>query len=237
MSSKLEYFSFLTFSPSTFGPSPSACPRPSTKHLWSCSHRCRVAPHMGRQEKAGICHWQPLFQSFFSFSNTANSSVNAQKHISEPHSRFLWDVPRLTYLCQQTGHPLASPRSGRRWPLWFRGACFMWKNTPQNYKRNSEGCKTFMVLWRHRSPQLRAALQWEATVLPSSGTGTFQGKHHCPKALELWLCGQTPWTFPLSNVTGYARDQQKWSFPACTSKTTRAPRHKAELPLPRVPQQ
>lgn len=40
-----------------------------------------------------------------------------------------------------------------------------------------------------RSPQLRAALPWEATVLPAGGT--FQGKQQCPKALGLRLCGWT----------------------------------------------
>lgn len=40
------------------------------------------------------------------------------------------------------------------------------KKYPLN-RRNSEGCKTSMVLWMHRCPHLRAALPWEATVVPS----------------------------------------------------------------------
>lgn len=67
-----------------------------------------------------------------------------------------------------------------------------------------------------RSPQLRAALPWEATVLPAGGT--FQGKQQCPKALGLRLCGWT--SIPPSNVISCAGAQQKWSFPACTSRTT-----------------
>lgn len=125
------------------------------------------------------------FPVIFSFSNTADSSVNAQKHVSEPHSRLLWDAPRLTYLCQQTGHPLASPRSDSEdHPLCGKVPLKITKATQKDV-RHPWFCGG--TQWGRSQP--RAALPWEATVLPAGGT--FRGKQPCPKALGLWLCGWT----------------------------------------------
>lgn len=71
------------------------------------------------------------------FINIADSSLDAQNHASESHSRFLWVAPSLAGVCQQLGHLLAQLSSGSAVPLRSAPQC----PTPQMPHRGSKEVK------------------------------------------------------------------------------------------------
>lgn len=147
----------------------------------------------GQAGKSGNMPLATTFPVFFFLFQTQLIPVSMHKNLFQSHTVGSCEM--------HPGSPICASRLVIHWQVPdlaadnscdFEDHALCGKNIPQNYKRNSKGCKINGFVEALRSPQLRAALPWEATVLPTGGTGTFQGKHHCPKALELWLCGQTP---------------------------------------------